>query len=381
MDLKNPGHLKISLLLNGMCITNTAREGLGDKWLEKIYSYSLTDKVDRKIMLPSDIKIQNVFVGFRYDGNSEWKIEASKNLYILTKHEEFVTEVKLIPRPSYYSMTTSQGVPLRAIGVSCGNHGVSFFINSYCEYFLKGENCKFCGLVPTQKKFSDTVKVKKIGQVDECINTILDSNNHLDFVQLSGGSKYDHDAENRQYIPFIKTLREALESRSLTGKIPIHLTCMPPLDLGVLNELRDSGLDTISFNLECTTPSFFDMYCPGKALTHGHGGMRKALRKAKEVFGEGNVYTIVIMGLEPGDVFLKGLDDIMRDGIIPTINLFHHDPFCASDMDVNNPNPDELINIAYNTAALFLKYGIKPGRLGCAHYDIGHEIRKGYFSA
>jgi hypothetical protein len=381
MNMKNPAYLKISLLAKGMGITNVAKEGIGEKWQEKIYSYSLTDKVDRKTILPSDIKVENVFVGFRYNKDSEWEIEANKDLRVLTRYRKPVTEIKFIPRPSYYNMATSCGIPLKAIGVSCGNHGVSFFVNSYCEYFLRGENCKFCGLVPTQKKFSDTVKLKEVWQIGECLNTILDLGDQVDFIQLSGGSKYDHDAESRQYISFIKTVREVLDSRKFTGKIPIHLTCMPPFELDVLEELKDNGLETISFNLECTTPAFFEKYCPGKASTQGYEGIRRALRRARKTFGYGNVYTIVIAGLEPSEIFVRGLDDVMSDGIIPTINLFHKDPFCAPDMDADDPNPVELIDIACHAAELFRKYGAEPGKLGCAHYDIGHEIKKGYFNA
>jgi len=300
---------------------------------------------------------------------------------VLAADVTHVTDVDLIQRPPYYGLVSSDGKPLQSIGVSCGNHGVSFFINSYCEYFSRGEQCKFCGLVPTQKKFSDTVKMKKAEQVRECMEGILRTNSPIEFVQFSGGSLYDHDAENRQYLTFIRTVREALENNNLTGKVPIHLTCMPPHDMGILGELKDAGLDTISFDMECTTPEFFEKYCPGKTKTQGYSGMRSALRKANEVFGHGNAFTILIAGIEPRETFIGGLRDIMDDGIVPTINIYHNDPLCSSDMDVGDPDVEELIEMAYDAAGLFKQMGAVPGKLGCAHYDIGHEIRKGYFDA
>ena len=42
-------------------------------------------------------------------------------------------------------------------------------------------------------------------------------------------------------------------------------------------------------------------------------------------------------------------------------------------------NVEESIKTTQNIANLFRRYNAVAGKLGCAHYDIGHEIRKGYF--
>ncbi len=380
MDFKNAGHVKIALLVRGMKINGTLKDALGKRWQEKIYSYSLTDWTDRKIVLPSDIKLDNrVYVGFRFNPNSDWElVKDERGLRVRNiEGEEMVAE--LIPRPKYYDLKTSEGDNMQAIGVSCGNHGVSFFLNSYCDYFKNNENCKFCGLVPTQKRFSDTVKIKTPKQVRETIETILDLGCKVDFIQLSGGSFYDHDKEVRNYIPFISMISQELTKKRLKGKIPIHLTSMPPKNLEILLELKDIGLDTISFNLECTTRFFFKKYCPGKENSYGYCNMRKALITAQNVFGKGNVYSMVILGIEPRETFVKGIEEILKAGIVPTINIFHYDPFCSSDMDVKNSEVEEVIRTIQDITNLFRKYNAIPGRLGCAHYDIGHEIKKGYF--
>ncbi|MDP3027536.1 MAG: radical SAM protein [Nanoarchaeota archaeon] len=381
MDLNNAGHLKIKLLVDGMRLSEEASEGLGKKWQEKIYSYSLTDWIDKKIILPSDIKLEDkVFVGFRFNPNSEWELDREDS-------ERFVKNINtglripasLIPRSSYYDWETSDGKKMQAIGVSCGNHGVSFFVNSYCEYFRNGENCKFCGLVPTQKKFSDSVKFKKVDQVQETIKAILNSGERVDFIQLSGGSMYNHNAEVRTYLPYISAIHQELAKEDLEGKIPIHLTCMPPFDLKIFRELKLAGLNTISFDLECPTQKYFKKYCPGKTKSYGYSGIRDALSYAKEVFGNGKVFSIVILGIEPRESFVSSLEEVIKDGIVPTLNIYHYDPLCSKDMDVTNPDPEELIKTAQEVAELFRRYRAVPGNLGCAHYDIGHEIIKGYF--
>lgn len=380
MDIHNPAHLKIALVVKGMRITDEAKEGLGMLYQEKIYSYSLTDWTDKKIILPSDIKLdKRVFVGFRLDNNSEWEVVKEGDRKVLKHNGDYITNLDFIPRPTYYGLTTAKGTLLQSIGVSCGNHGLSFFINSYCEYFKNNENCKFCSLVPTQKRFSDTLKKKNVEDVKECLETILDLSCPLDFIQLSGGSFYDHDFEARMYIPYISTIHKSLKQRSLDGVIPVHLTCMPPNDLSVIDQLKDAGLDTISFNLECPTKEYFERYCPGKAKYRGYEGLRDSLRYASKKLGNENVYSIIICGIEPSESFVRGVKELLEEGITPTLNIYHHDPLSVSQMDIGKPDVEELIGMAYRIAELFKQYNAKPGRLGCAHYDIGHEIKKGYF--
>ena len=113
-----------------MTISKEAKEGLGSRYQEKIYSYSLTDKVERKTVLPSDIKLDNVFVGFRFDPDSEWGLTADNEKRLLRLGKQTVREVAFIKRPAYYEIISSDGKPLQSIGISCGNHGVSFCLRS-----------------------------------------------------------------------------------------------------------------------------------------------------------------------------------------------------------------------------------------------------------
>ena len=380
MNDNNPAHVKVALLCKGMNIEERVKETLGTSHQEKIYSYSITDWVNKKVPFPSEIKLEDrVYVGFHYRPASIFRLAHvdDYNLAIF-KNDEPVVDAALIKRPSYYSFKSGDGVPLQAIGVSCANHGVSFFINDYCQYFKENENCRFCTLVPTQQRFNDTLKYKKVDRVDETMAKIIELGDRVDFVQLSGGSLYDHDGEVRNYIQYIETVKKHLESQGLQGRTPVHLTTMPPRDLEILKELKDAGLNTISFDLECATQQYFEKYCPGKTKSYGYQGMRKALQEAVNVFGRGNVFTIIIVGIEPPEVFVSGTHDLISSGVSPTMNVYHHDPLTMK-MDVGEPDPDVVIDTIYEIAKDFRRYSVRPGLLGCAHYDMGHEIRKGFF--
>lgn len=379
MDFNNPAHLKIALLSEGTRIDDKATDGIGTKYLEKIYSYSLTDWICEKRLFPSDILMDNVYTGFRFNPSSPWNItKVRKNLH-LEYDTQIIRQIDFAKRPKYYKLSIASNKPLSSIAKSCGNHALSIFVNTFCEYFKNDENCRFCSLVPTQKIFSDTVKMKKVQEVSEAVGKILDLETPLSFIQLSGGSFYDHNHEVELYRPFIRVIHHELKERLLDHIIPVHLTCMPPQNYSILEELISDGLDTISFDLELPTEHFFNKYCPGKAKTTGYQGMRKALRTTLNIFGEGKVYSILIAGIEPVDSFVTGVENLLSDGIITTLNVYHNDPLSAPKMDVGNPNPEELINMMNEIGKLFRKYAVKAGELGCAHYDLGHEIRKGYF--
>src|SRR3989338_11464940 len=163
MDIKNLGHVKIALLCKGVSMDPQIRLNLGVTAQEKIYSYSITDWVDRKVTFPSEIKLEDrVYVGFHYRPTSRFRLGLEKECLSILMDEKPIMRASLIKRPQYYEHKSNEVVPLQAIGVSCANHGVSFFINNYCQYFKENEDCKFCTLVPTQQKFNDTLKYKKI---------------------------------------------------------------------------------------------------------------------------------------------------------------------------------------------------------------------------
>src|SRR3989344_3725517 len=155
MDFNNPGHVKIALLCKGMNLEDKVRTTLGTAHQEKIYSYSITDWVTRKEVFPSEIRLDNkVYVGFHFKPKSRFTLSYidDTNLAIFKDNRQIMSAT-LIGRPKYYGFRSTDGTPLQAIGVSCANHGVSFFINNHCQYFRDDENCKFCTLVPTQERF------------------------------------------------------------------------------------------------------------------------------------------------------------------------------------------------------------------------------------
>lgn len=379
LDLTNAGHLKVALLCEGMRFDERLRGSLGVEHQEKIYSYVITDWTSEKLAFPSEIRLDRCYVGFHFNPLSSFEIAPDGDgALAIWFGDRRLMGASLIGRPAFYARRTSDGVPMSAVGCSCANHGVSFFIRDRCFYFNDGEECRFCSLGPTQESFSDTLKFKKLRQVEETMAAIIEEGDRIDFVQLSGGSTANHDREVATYLPYISALRGQLDADPRYAGTRVHLTTMPPHDMSLLEDLRAAGLDTISFDLECPSADQFEKYCPGKTRTYGYAGMRSALRAAVEVFGAGNVFTIVIAGLEPSDTFLPSLRNVMDDGIVPTVNVYHHDPL-VGDIDVAHADPEVIVRLAQELAVEFASRDMRAGLLGCAHYDIGHDLRKGYF--
>ena len=61
--------------------------------------------------------------------------------------------------------------------------------------------------------------------------------------------------------------------------------------------------------------------CPGKSATTSHDEFVESIKKAVEIFGRGNVYVAMVMGLETKETFLEGIKVLSSLGanVIPFV--------------------------------------------------------------
>ena len=73
--------------------------------------------------------------------------------------------------------------------------------------------------------------------------------------------------------------------------------------------------------MEVWDKKYYEAICPGKAESTSHDEFVKSIKKAVGIFGEGNVNTIFVMGLEPKETFLEGVTAISELGanVIPFV--------------------------------------------------------------
>ena len=83
------------------------------------------------------------------------------------------------------------------------------------------------------------------------------------------------------------------------------------------------GVDALSFNLEIYDPDVLNRHCIGRARYIGRDRYLSALAHAATVFPSGTVWTDLILGVEPVESTLAGIDALADLGVVPVLALRH----------------------------------------------------------
>ena len=73
--------------------------------------------------------------------------------------------------------------------------------------------------------------------------------------------------------------------------------------------------------MEVWDENWYNAICPGKSATTSHDEFVESIKRAVEIFGKGNVYVAMVMGLEPKKTFLEGIEALSSIGanVIPFV--------------------------------------------------------------
>ncbi len=310
--------LKGELLVEGVRATEKALEGVGERYKEQnhgLFGWDFEDHGSEK--LPDDFRLfDGTIVQFRKNSRSPFLVEADDegNLWLF-KNGERVCRVSWLERPAYYSSVTSDGVPMVKVGQIGGADCFFICYNNYCSHFATGKECLFCNLVDTTKKYRSVLTRKEARQIGEVARAAFEEG-VSEHVLLTGGC-FGNEKEVEVVGSILKGIRD------ITGwdRIPGVVLPSPPRDLDDLKRYRDAGITAIAFSLEIWDEGLYRALCPGKAETTPRKWFLKTIGEAVKIFGEGNVYGVFVMGLEPADSLAEGVDAISDLGahIVPFV--------------------------------------------------------------
>jgi hypothetical protein len=313
---------KAEMLSGGVVTDLDAISAIGYEYKENNYGYNNPNRTnDRSLLvrLPTELIMSgDVVCSFRYNPKASWRLRADSGGAWLENDETVIEGVKLSPRPAFWDMNTSSDRPMKDIGGVYGLDTVVFFVTENCEFFGSRVQCKFCNLnaVATGLKFNDRSK-----SYSEIAETYLASRaERYPFTNFIGGSFFDHDYEFRTYLDVIAACRSVTGEERIDGAI----ISMPPSDLGLLDAALECGISSLKFNLEVFDPQIFAQLMPGKAQ-YGRERMFSALKEAVKIYGQGSVYSNLLIGLEPVDSVIKGFEYLADIGVVPVGKTFHPD--------------------------------------------------------
>ena len=228
---------------------------------------------------------------------------------------------------------------------------ITLWPSSNCCYDRPGMKCRFCSLLPE----SDApVPVEELAHGLELLYAKVPHSHALNF---SGATYKNPDVMADYWIALTRRLREFY-----TGAISIEFA--PPADLGKLREMKEAGVTNVIMNLEIADERLRSEICPGKGrITKAH--YYEAYARGVELFGRGQVSSVLIAGLQPYDDIVAECERMTAAGVFPTIMPFR--PFDDSELSqASMCDPDEYLRIAELLGEMLRKHGLAPHLMqGC----------------
>ncbi len=270
--------------------------------------------------------------------------------YEIWKGDGKYSDIVLLPRPKFYDSTTSDGVPMSKIAVLGEPDHIRSVVNQNCFYQQIGKSCKFCAV---QQWWGGTTK-KTPTQIAETVEAGV-SEGVATHVSLSTGTTRTKGKGLEDLVETAKAIKDRV-------RINMTVNFEPLKDYSLLESLlqdaKKAGVTTVLCNIECFDESIREEIMPMKGRAHMDTYI-KTWEQCLDIFGENEVYTMVIAGIgEDDESILKGVEMAASHGVVASI--VPHTPMRGAEyQDMEPPTPDRMLSLYEKAEPIYEKYGLK----------------------
>lgn len=316
-SIKDSILLKAALLTEGIRADKESLEGLGTKYKEQnhgLFGWDFENHIDVK--LPDDFYLPDgTVVQFRLNSKSPYNVKKEKNRLNLYRNDRKICEVRWMERPDYYNQKTTNGKDMVKIGQIGGEDCLFFCFQNYCANYRDNKQCAFCNLVSTSTTYASVIRKKDVQDIGE-VAAAAWREGKVNHVNITGGC-YISGKEVEVVSQIIGSIREHTEFERVPGVV------LPAPAKGEDNIQRyyDSGIQSLGYAMEVWDEGYYKAVCPGKSSITSHHEFVENIKKAVGIFGKGNIYVSMVMGLEPKETFLEGIEALSAIGanVIPFV--------------------------------------------------------------
>lgn len=214
--------------------------------------------------------------------------------------------------------------------------------------------CQFCNL-PYEHRYHKKRIQGLCDVVDRALHDTIQPASH---VLISGGTPRSAD------IGYVRDVYEAV----ITGfTVPVDIMMVPLDDLMDVEWLSSIGVSEISVNLEIFNLEIARALMRRKA-DQGRENYLSFLERAAEVLGPGRVRSMLMVGLEPLEDTLAGVQAIVERGAVPVLSPFRPDE--ATPLRGRLPlTANELLEtyLRSRDIAVAAGRGLGPSCIPCTH--------------
>lgn len=331
--------LKVALMTQGIVIDRTAQQLLQKLRPATNNAIDLELRLQGGSVLPEDFMVVNVPLNdVRFVELSPFRLCYVDGRFLLQYYEE---KIEGLVEVRYYEedMLQAERVPETGLRFSevayLSTDRLRVHLSNQCKYKREGEGCLFCNMGDEHKL--EKIETSAIRYVAKEYLLRRESNKLAHF--LIGGQTPSDPDQNQAVLDVIDALVE------LTT-YDIYAMITPPSGDAAertrwLKRYADHGLTEIGMNIELFDEDCARRYMPGKGAIP-RDTYRQVLQSATDFFGrDGNVRSMVIIGLEPENTMISGIRWLIRNGIQPILSIFR--PLGNTALEALIPPPVEYL--------------------------------------
>jgi hypothetical protein len=367
--------LKAELLANGVRPTPAFLAAYGPPYLSKRRAYGNPD--DLRIIgqrIPQEMYLlpERLICSVNVRSDSNWLLDWSPDDGFCIRCDEVKAPISFPVTPEFYTALLEDGRPVRSVVTLYGGASLGIFVHGNCSLVDMGKACQYCSISPNRSRKQEFPLVVTPELLASALAVALaDTACPFSQVMINGGNFRDPDRSFLYYARLCQAARRAIDEAG-RDDVELHLIVYPPADLELLGAL--AGLDlSVAMNMEVFDPVLFQRFCPGKHAVLGQLHVLQALTRAAEILGAGNVFSIVVGGLESQESMDKGMERLAGEGVIPVINVFHPDPETPL-ATRSAPPANRILEMGRSLQAVFDKATFaRPFYLGCGRNSLDAE--------
>jgi hypothetical protein len=249
-------------------------------------------------------------------------------------------EVRAMEAPRFYARRTTSGTPMRRIGAVRGGHLI-VSPSSSCGFSIQGTPCRFCLEGARTALDRDAVSP---AEVVEVVRAALDEG--VDGAVYFNTGSYESDDGGIAFLaPYIEAVRRHFD-------VLVAAQVHPPTTLSWVGRTYAMGVDALSYNLEVYDAEILRRRCVGRAHYIGRERYLEGLARAAEIFPNGTVWSDLVIGIEPTESTLAGIDALTALRVVPVVGL------CAG-----QEPPDESVvpSVLTHLSTAVQRQGIRVG--------------------
>lgn len=274
--------------------------------------------------------------------------------------------VEVLPIPDFVGRQTSQGTPMVNVGQMFNERLAIEIFYGCVNTASDGTACAFCELgAETEPSITQISDIRELVAYCEASPTVP-----MRHVLIGGGTP----PESLWPLYF-----EALDVvRAETG-VPVYMMIAPPNDLSRLDQLHARGLAEIGMNIELFDRALARRFMPAKGKLP-LSRYWAALERAVFLWGCGGaVRSILIVGLEPLESTLTGVEELCRRGVMPILSPYR--PIPGTPLAHCPPPSPEMMVEAWTRGQEIAQYhglALGPTCIACQNNTIAMPFGDGY---